>query len=201
MLYRPNGKLLLFFLTFPHFNSSYVRLQPSWPFSSSSSTLTLDVASIPSKSKFMWSRQLAPVLIAAQYGGKDEQLAVEQLAQAFHSTIILLILYYLDTNTTERRPIPEWMILFGVIYHEGGIMIQEFFPTLNIETGSTTGKSSWSWGASSSSTVRFDSALVEHPIVRSTLVATLLRIQNRASHLLGKLATWKGFRQIVSKYI
>jgi hypothetical protein len=157
------------------------------------------MACIPEESDFIWSKRIVPVLIAAQYGGDNEGLAVEQLAQAFHSTIILLILYYLDTNT-EGLPIPEWMILFGIIYHEGGIFIQQFFPTLN-ESQNTTGHSTWSWGASSTSAVKFERTFVELPTARSALVAALLRIQSRASYLLSKLTAWKGFRQMVSKYI
>jgi hypothetical protein len=89
-----------------------------------------------------------PLLFAAQHIGRDPCRAIEQLALAFQPMMTLFILYYLDTRAHAEEPMPYWMVLFGAVYHENGLLVQAYYPSFNVATSPLDDSSCVSgWGA------------------------------------------------------
>lgn len=77
-----------------------------------------------------WDPNLLPVLFAAECKqAKTHSLETKaQLATALQATLIILILYYLDTRHSQDSPCPPWLFLYGVIYTEDGMWIHAHHP-------------------------------------------------------------------------
>jgi hypothetical protein len=77
-----------------------------------------------------WWPNLRPVLFAGET--KDPKMYDDntkaQLACAFHATIILLILYYLDNRPSPDAPCPPWLFLYGIEYIDSGFKIYAHYP-------------------------------------------------------------------------
>lgn len=52
--------------------------------------------------------------------------AAAQLAASIHPTLVLLVLWYLDTASTKE--LPPWMFIYGIIYTEKGFNIYAHHP-------------------------------------------------------------------------
>jgi hypothetical protein len=158
----------------------------------------VDVACIPSAQTLPWSHFLTPVLLAAQYNDGNRRHSAEILAHTFHYTIIIFILYYLDSRSNEEDPIPSWMILLGIIYDEQGFIIQEYYPTLSCdEKMSNSGHVSCKWTACSHESASFGRTFTYGPPSRSDALAAILRIHSHARYILKKLEAWSGYKHIV----
>ncbi|PVF91634.1 hypothetical protein CPB86DRAFT_878406 [Serendipita vermifera] len=172
------------------------------PWGSTSAPFVVDVACIPHPRSLQWSTCITPVLLAAQYEDGDRRHAAEILAQAFHCTIIIFILYYLDSRLTESDPIPPWMILFGVIYNERGFIVQGYHPTVNFRGDiPSPGNYSFKWAACSREIADFDRSFQFGPASRSRSLAAILRIHSHTRYIMKKLKNWSGYKQIVQPFV
>jgi hypothetical protein len=156
----------------------------------------LDVACLPLDTVLPSASQVMPVFLAAQYVTDSEMGAVEQLASAFHTTLMIMIVYYLDRRSRVDENLPSWMVLYGVIFDESGFRLQEFYP---VYTGDRTVKpADIGWGASSdcvaSSTIR---TFTVHELYRGRLIQVLLRVVSRAQEILQKLVQWDGYQRLM----
>lgn len=77
-----------------------------------------------------WTPDLLPIIFAGEcikkQGNKDH--APGHLAAAFHATLILLVLMYLDTRRSSSEMMPAWMYLYGLAYDEQGFSVYIHFP-------------------------------------------------------------------------
>ena len=147
---------------------------------------------------------MAPLLLAAQFsegvGGRDRK-ASQQLACGFHSTLIILILYYLDTRSrtgAKGSNLPSWMVVYGIIYTKSGFSIHEHYPVFR---SSGTGSGGW-WGAASSWALHFEDVFESPSPYRSQSMAALLRICGHTQFVLQNLVNWDGYeRAIRSRFL
>jgi hypothetical protein len=137
-----------------------------------------------------------PILLAAQYNDGNERAAIEQLAQAFHSTIVLFILYYLDLRDSLDQQIPKWMVLYGIIYNEEGFTIKEFYPAFHFGKDNTF---PFNWGACSASAASFIGTFRLPPANRSRSLMALMRIRSHARAILQRFVEWKRWRSLIER--
>jgi hypothetical protein len=146
-----------------------------------------------------WPAELCPLLFAAQYKGNDCAQAKRVLACSFHPMMILLLLYYLDTRTSEEEPLPSWMVLFGVIYDEHGLSIHAHYPEVVDNSSDPTRRV---WGAHSN---HIGNGLEDFQgwdiTTRPSILGTLYRIQGHCRHVMERLKAWKGYRQACSRFL
>jgi hypothetical protein len=135
-----------------------------------------------------------PILLAAQYNNGDERTAIEQLAQIFHTTLVLFVLYYLDLRGSLDQQIPKWMVLYGIVYNEEGFTIKEFFPTFHFGKDKTF---PFNWGACSASTTSFTGTFQLPPANRSRSLMALTRIRSHARAILQRFVEWKRWRSLM----
>ncbi|KIM20164.1 hypothetical protein M408DRAFT_266670 [Serendipita vermifera MAFF 305830] len=160
----------------------------------SNSTVTLDVASVPSPKQPYFKPYALPVLMAAQYLYKNKRNVVEELASGFHAIMVIMILYYLDTRSTTSEPLPTWMVLHGLIFNHLGLEVYDFHPVYRSSVDGTK----QGWGASSAFvTNSLDQAFTQQFLDRGRLVAALLRVKSRAHDVLRRLMGWDGYHRLV----
>jgi hypothetical protein len=155
----------------------------------------VDVIGVPATSIPDWGPLATPVIFAAQYIRHDHAEAYTQLAQVFHQTIIVLILYYLDTRRSMDDPLPSWMYLYGIVYDDDGFDTVAHYPLFwsGKEKGGRYG-----WGASSRlMNRRFYDIFSESPQSRGPGLASLLRIQSHNKFILNQLQAWDGYGRSV----
>ena len=147
-----------------------------------------------------WPPELCPLLFAAQYKGDDQAEAKRVLACSFHPMMILLLLYYLDTRTSEEEPLPSWMVLFGIIYNEHGLSIHAHYPDVVNLSDNSSNSIRHVWGARS---YQLGNPL-DHFWDRNSrpyILGTLYRIQGHCRHVLEQLKSWRGYRQACSRFL
>jgi hypothetical protein len=110
-----------------------------------------------------------------------------QLAASFHATLIILILYYLDTRPDTEEPMPPWLFLLGIEYVETGFVIYAHYPRYKVS--SSGGK--WCFISvpitkKFASVFRYDTTSK----VRVRALAALFNMRNHGRYVLGKLAEW-----------
>jgi len=155
----------------------------------------VDVTGIPAPSIPNWSPLATPILFAAQYVRQDSAEANIRLAQIFHHTIIILILYYLDTRRSTEEPLPSWMYLCGVLYNGSGFDVVAHYPLFwsGKEKGGRYG-----WGAASRLMYhRYGTPFSQSSPMRGHDLESLLRIQSHARFILNRLRAWNGYRRAV----
>jgi hypothetical protein len=134
-----------------------------------------------------WAYELLPVLFAGEckQGIKHTENTKAQLACAFHGTLVILILYYLDNRRSSTEHLPHWLYLDGVEYVENGFLIYAHYPRYIYEP-----KPHWEF-VSTLVTDKyrnvFQDAVVELS-VRAT--AALLRLVTHTHFLLHQLSQW-----------
>jgi hypothetical protein len=165
---------------------------PSYPFlSACRHPAFADVIGIPATSIPDWGPLATPVLFAAQYIRHGHADVYTQLAQVFHQTIIVLILYYLDTRRSIDEPLPSWMYLCGIVYDADGFDIVAHYPLFWSEEER---EGRYGWGASSRlMNRRFWNMFTESPQLRGSGLASLLRIQSHTRFILNQLQAWDGY--------
>ncbi|CCA75853.1 hypothetical protein PIIN_09848 [Serendipita indica DSM 11827] len=157
----------------------------------------VDVACLPASDSWIWNQELAPILIAAHYHGKDGESTAEILASSFHATLITFILYYLDTRSSVTDQLPTWMVLFGVAYNEDGITIFEHYPVYRTGRGNNV-KPGWGSRSSEIST-QFRSLFDQSDEGRGQSLALLLRIGSHCRQILSHLEQWDGYSRILEQ--
>jgi hypothetical protein len=152
----------------------------------------------PTPAALPWTPPVRPVLLATQYISGDERAAIEQVAEIFHRTLVLFILYYLDVRKSSDEMIPKWMVLYGVLYNEEGFSIQEFYPVAHFDAHDLSSThSTFSWKAASISTAVFMDFFSTPPYYRATAIAALLRIRSHAGGILRKLKEWDSYKHLI----
>jgi len=145
--------------------------------------------SVRATSKLGWPKSLLPVLYAAEaktITTFDEDRIGSQLATAFHGTLIILILYYLDTREHLHSPLPPWLFLYGVEYTETGVNITAHYPSYVFD--GDTGH--WELHANLLTKDYFRVFETGNPILRLRLLAVLLRIRSHSLFVLEQLGKW-----------
>jgi hypothetical protein len=154
------------------------------------------VGYIPTRKALPWDRRAMPILLAAQFSesryGHDRR-AAETLACALHPTMVLLILYYLDTRSRIEDSLPSWMIIYGIIYTPSGFSVHEHYP--NYRPGQVDSPARWTF--SSTWSAKFEYGLDRPPSERGHSLAALLRISGHTQCVLENLRKWDGYQRIV----
>jgi hypothetical protein len=122
------------------------------------------------------------------------------LAGAFHATLIILILYYLDTRQSIEDRLPPWMIVYGIVYNKTGFLIRQHCPIYYQKDDERRQAGSYGWGAITFPICYFDNAFTNPPGPRPRALAALQRLSGHAQHILEKLQNWEGYATILSKY-
>lgn len=166
--------------------------------------MIVDIGCVPTKSALAWDEKTAPLLLAAQFSGGvdvDAREASQQLACGFHSALIVLILYYLDTCShpgAKDSKLPSWMVLYGIIYTETGFSIHQHYPVFR---PNHDGSGGW-WGAASSWAAYFNNVFDRPSPYRSQSMSALLRICGHTRFVLENLVNWDGYeRAIRSRFL
>ena len=89
-----------------------------------------DIALRLRHSSFNRPRELCPMLVAGWdmtsiFPDGDD---AGRHAQTLHSSLVVLILYYLDNRKTRNEPLPWWLTLFGISYTASTARIYALFP-------------------------------------------------------------------------
>ena len=150
-----------------------------------------------------WRDDLAPVLFAAHDEGQNVREALEILASTFHQTMILFILYYLDTRATWDELMPRWMLLFGITYssERQGLEIHAYHPIFNTPKEADAPPSSGSWGAVSTNIIpSLDDIWTVAPWNRERLLMVLARIQGHCVDVLRRLRAWQGYSKLWAQF-
>ena len=112
-----------------------------------------------------------------------------QLAAALNATLILLILYYLDTRETVSTPMPPWLFIFGIAYVAEGFMVYAHYPRYDFDR---EGRGKWGFVSvpvTDSYVEVFTTDTIESK--RIFALAALFRMREHGCFLLDKLADWK----------
>jgi len=127
------------------------------------------------------------MLFGVHYSGEDGRAAIDILARAFQPMMALFILYYLDSRTSVDEEMPRWMVLFGVVHDEKGIIIQSYYPIFNKPDG---------WGACSTRvTDDYYDTMQLAPYNRNAALNALYRVQGHCRFVYEQLSRWEGLRR------
>jgi hypothetical protein len=143
-----------------------------------------------------WHASLLPVLVALEAKQRDThtQNTKVQLASALQATLVLLILYYLDTRSDIGEACPPWLFLYGIEYVEFGINIYSHHPYYESE-GEKAG-----WGFQSTLlTDRFWDVFKPrtYPYDRCEALAALFKIRSHSKFVLEQLEKWKRAKDVL----
>jgi hypothetical protein len=146
---------------------------------------------------FGQNQKFQPLLFAAQRSGIRPRQAVEQLALAFQPMMTLFILYYLDTRANPEEPMPHWMVLFGAVYNENGLLLQAYHPSFNMTMAPSEGSNRGSgWGAHTlelSHEQYLHYAMRKEQWGRGPSLEILRTIQGHCNVVLEHLQQWDGY--------
>ncbi|KIM30434.1 hypothetical protein M408DRAFT_285603 [Serendipita vermifera MAFF 305830] len=135
-----------------------------------------------------------PLLFAVQRD-KCHLEANQQMAKAFRPMMTLFILYYLGTLTHSEEPMPEWMVLFGVVYSGKWLHETAYYPYFGPPT-SVDKDCDWGWAMYF--TGRFGGhhqqyIMRQEPWKRGPCIEVLYRIQAHCNCVLEHLRRWDGY--------
>ena len=114
------------------------------------------------------------------------------LAQMLRSSLVFLILHYLDQRKTKNQPLPWWLALFAISYTATTVRVYALFP--RTWEDSVTREIHWSFTVSLLSPFNPDDPYFEplHTAFRRGLITILLRIREHISVLSEHLVKWEG---------
>jgi hypothetical protein len=116
--------------------------------------------------------------------------------------MISLLLYYLDTRTSEEEPFPSWMVLFGVIYDECGLSIHAHYPEVVDFSENISDPARRVWGARSYHLGdALESSLGWDITTWPYILGILYRIQGHFRHVMEHLKAWRGYQQACSQFL
>jgi len=146
----------------------------------------------------LWDKSfsnLMPVLFAAECklnGRYDPDKAHAQLATAFHGTLILLVLYYLDTRESFTMALPPWPFLYGIIYTQFSITIYAHHPSYDHQRRRWVNVSRL---VSNDYEYAFDTG---DPNTQLRLLAVLFKIRSHTLFVLEQLQKWDRAQTVLS---
>ena len=155
-----------------------------------------------------WDDATAPILFAVErYSDVDadthdaRDAAATRLAVVFHPMMRLLLEYYLTHRTANNEPMPEWMVLFGVVVDDkSGYEAVAFYPTWHPVREPSTGQPV-GWGATALvGDIQYSDMMLQNPYRRFPPVETLNLLQAHNMVTLGHLQSWPGYRSAAHRY-
>jgi hypothetical protein len=133
-----------------------------------------------------WHEDLMPII----FGGECKpqitysKNTCAQLAVAFHSTLVILILYYLDNRTSTSDLLPNWLFIYGIEYTEFGFIVRVHYPYYDFE------EASWKFG-SVKFTEQFSRVFGKKEAdQRLSALAFLFRMRSHGLLIKRKLSEW-----------
>jgi hypothetical protein len=143
---------------------------------------------------------MCPLLFAAHFNSGQEHslyerdLANWELAETFQPMMTLFILYYLDTRTSTSDPFPSWMVLFGMVYTESGVIVRGHSPCFQPQTnGPPDIGEELGWRATSWDVYEDECNTLLRPPNRRPLFSILNRIQRHSKQVFECLKAWEGY--------
>jgi hypothetical protein len=136
-----------------------------------------------------------PIIYASECKTKKTQTkrTQVQLAVAFHATLIILILYYLDNRTSASDPLPEWLYLYGIEYIEHGFIVHVHYPYYEFD-GPQPG---WRF-VSSKFTERYSEVFkTTETELRLSALAFLFHMRSQSMYISEKLKAWERGPQVL----
>ena len=114
------------------------------------------------------------------------------LARMLRSSLVFLILHYLDERKTKNQPLPWWLALFAISYTATTVRVYALFP--RTWEDSVTREVRWSFTVCLLSPFNPDRLYLEpsYPGFRQNLVTILLRIREHVAVLSEHLVKWEG---------
>lgn len=89
---------------------------------------------VPANNQRLWHSSLMPIIFAGECKKNEyKEQTKAQLAAAYHATLIILILYYLDTRPATNSYLPNWLHLYGIEYTEFGFKMYALFPDYHFD--------------------------------------------------------------------
>lgn len=135
-----------------------------------------------------WHEDLKPIIFGSECKTKKTQTknTRAQLAVAFHATLIILILYYLDNRSCASDPLPEWLFLYGIEYIEHGFVVHVHYPHYNFDDPNA------GWGFTSAMfTDKFSEVFKGCDTgLRLSALAFLFRMRSQGMFVMEKLKAW-----------
>ncbi|PVF92488.1 hypothetical protein CPB86DRAFT_183763 [Serendipita vermifera] len=151
-----------------------------------------------SKNYLNWDKGLLPVVFAEECKPRKNlnEDTCAQLAASLHPSLVILVLYYLDTRTSLMSPLPPWLFLYGIVYTEKGVIIWAHYPTIKHDTTNQT--SAWKF-RSSLITRKYEDAFDDTTNAgsRIQLLAALLKIRSHSLYVLEQLKVWEGRGRLI----
>ena len=154
-----------------------------------------------------WDDAIAPIAFAAErysdidaYHHDNRDAAVVRLAMVFHPMMQLFLAYYLAHRTANNEPMPEWMMLFGVVFDDqSGYEVVGFYSTWHPARDPSTGQPV-GWGATAVfANLRESGMMVESSWRRVPLMETIGMLQAHNMVTLGHLQSWPGYCDAAQK--
>ena len=114
------------------------------------------------------------------------------LARMLRSSLVFLILHYLDQRKTKNHPLPWWLALFAISYTATAVRVYALFPRTWEDP--VTREIRWSFTVSLLSPFRPDEPYLVPLYLdfRRNLVTILLRIREHIAVLSEHLVKWEG---------
>ncbi|PVF91635.1 hypothetical protein CPB86DRAFT_298149 [Serendipita vermifera] len=137
-----------------------------------------------------WHPWLLPIIFAAEckpQKGYQKEQANAQLAVAFQATMIILILYYLDSRPSATAAIPPWMFLYGIQYTENGLLIRAHCPWYKHDSE----KPEWQFRSVLVTQAYNNVFQKKDEALLLRLLAALLKIRSHSWYVLKQLQAWK----------
>lgn len=138
---------------------------------------------------------LRPVLFAANAKTDYKKDVAAQLAMNSIGTLILFILFYLDTRVTADAQFPGLCWIPAVVYHRAGFEVYAHFPKLRIDE---EGECYWGFGSQLMSSRYNDAWVEENRHKRMIALDALTRLRTHAILVAERLGAW--MRRDVTKF-
>ncbi|CAG7850322.1 SubName: Full=Uncharacterized protein {ECO:0000313/EMBL:CCA75764.1} [Serendipita indica DSM 11827] len=141
------------------------------------------------------NEKLMPVFFAGECKPShkyDEWDVPAQLASAFHGTLVILVLYYLDNRANTRDPLPPWLFLYGIGYTEKNVMVYSHHPAYRPDKDTAIPR----WHFVSSELYTFPSAFRDGRR-RCRLLSALYRIRSHSLFVLEQLQQWERAKKVL----
>jgi hypothetical protein len=140
-----------------------------------------------------WHEDLMPVIFAGECKTKKSQnkRTRVQLAVAFHATLIILILYYLDNRSSVSDPLPQWLYLYGIEYTEHGFVVHVHYPYYQFNPTEQDEEAGWRF-ASALFTDKYSKVFKNGDTgLKLSALSFLFRMRSQGMFILEKLKAWK----------
>jgi hypothetical protein len=131
------------------------------------------------------------------FNQEDEALA--QMSYFLQGTLMVFILYYLDTRLTVEEPLPSWMMLYSLTFNASKVYLFVNYPLYRARKDpESSAKRRGEWGFHCGSAEAFSGVFTEDNGDKLRLMGALLQIQNHCTFLLKQLQGWERYDRVLS---